>query len=220
MCDRVAVMEDGQTIEVLDKKDLYAKPQTLSTALLSGCKNFSAAEKTGTKTLFAKDWNALTLKSFKPVPDDLKYVGFRAHFFELAASVRAECAGMPRDAGDRGHVLHYRHCAGGRVAATGIGQTCATSWTRTNGTALGNPETLLLRMPEDQLISDEVTHAGWRRSEDRLYANINNGSLQPAVRLLHAAGRRREPAAQMRILRYEEILRVVRAGAGAGHRSI
>ncbi len=150
LCDRVAVMEDGQTIEVLDKKDLYAKPQTLSTALLSGCKNFSAAVKTGENTLFAQDWNT-QLTSSKPVPDDLKYVGFRAHFFE-----RAEAGG-----------LNVLECRVTRVIedmfstiviarVTGGGDS---DWAnlryelgKDQWDALGNPETLFLRMPEDQLI--------------------------------------------------------------------
>jgi len=82
LCDRVAVMEDGKTQDVLDKKDLFSNPQTLSATLLSGCKNISSAKKTGEYTLFAEDWNT-SLESSKPVPDDLQFVGFRAHYFEI-----------------------------------------------------------------------------------------------------------------------------------------
>lgn len=151
LCDRVAVMEDGATIEVLGKKELFSMPQTLSTALMSGCKNFSAAEKTGSNTLFAQDWS-IELKSLRPVPDDLKYVGFRAHFFELADSTALqnvlECR-VTRVIEDMFSTIVIAHVKGG-----GDGDwaklRCELSKDRWN--ALGNPEMLYLRMPEDQLI--------------------------------------------------------------------
>lgn len=83
LCNRIAVMDDGRTQEVLHKKDLYTNPQTLSTALLSGCKNISRAKKTGEHSLFAQDWN-IELSCSKLVQDDLLHVGLRAHFFEIA----------------------------------------------------------------------------------------------------------------------------------------
>jgi molybdate transport system ATP-binding protein len=150
LCDRVAVMEDGETIEVLGKKDLYAKPQTLSTALLSGCKNFSAAEKTGPNALFAKDWNA-ELTSSKPVPDDLKYVGFRAHFFELASAGGRnvlECR-VTRVIEDMFSIIVIVRAKGG---SDGDWANLRYELDKDKWNKLGNPETLLLRMPEDQLI--------------------------------------------------------------------
>lgn len=84
LCDRVVVMEDGTAQETLGKQELFHRPGTLSAALLSGCKNISSARKTGEYSLFAQDWN-IALNSLEPVPDGLKHVGFRAHFFETAA---------------------------------------------------------------------------------------------------------------------------------------
>lgn len=91
LCDRVVAMENGKTQEPAGKKEFFTNPQTLSAALLSGCKNVSRAKKTGEHSLFAADWN-LALATSKPVPDDLEYVGFRAHFFEAAESAEEENA--------------------------------------------------------------------------------------------------------------------------------
>lgn len=83
LCDRVVAMENGKTQEPAWKKDFFESPRTLSATLLSGCKNISAAKKTGEHSLFAVDWN-LQLRSEHSVPDDLRHVGFRAHSFEAA----------------------------------------------------------------------------------------------------------------------------------------
>lgn len=150
ICDRVAVMEDGQTIEVLNKRELYAKPQTLSTALLSGCKNFSMAVKTGTNTLYAKDWN-IELASSKSVPDDLKYVGFRAHFFEMSQAQGQnvlECR-VTRVIEDMFSIIVIARAEGG---GDGDWANLRYELDKDKWNALGNPEKLLLRMPEDQLI--------------------------------------------------------------------
>lgn len=81
LCDRIVAMENGKTQEPAEKKVFFTNPRTYSAALLSGCKNISRAEKTGPYRIFAADWN-LSLATSEPVPDDLQYVGFRAHFFE------------------------------------------------------------------------------------------------------------------------------------------
>lgn len=82
LCDHIVAMEDGLTQEPAEKKAFFTNPRTCSAALLSGCKNISRAEKTGPNRVFAPDWN-VSLTALEPVPDDLKYVGFRAHFFEV-----------------------------------------------------------------------------------------------------------------------------------------
>ena len=151
LCERIAVMEDGRTLEVLDKRDLYAKPQSLSTALLSGCKNFSTAKKTGLHTLFAQDWNT-ELKSARPVPDDLKYVGFRAHFFEPMESANVQNAMECR-------VTRVIEDMFSTIVITKVINGSDEDWAnlryeldKDKWDKLGNPEILFLRMPEDQLI--------------------------------------------------------------------
>lgn len=83
ICSRIATMSDGRIHSVQGKQEMFAAPQTLTAALLTGCKNFSHAERLSEFELRALDWG-VTLKSSSPVPQGLRYVGFRAHFFQPA----------------------------------------------------------------------------------------------------------------------------------------
>lgn len=149
LCDRIAVMEDGKTQEVLCKKDLYTKPQTLSTALLSGCKNISKARKTGKHTLFAQDWNK-ALVSTKPVPDDVQYVGFRAHFFELSDDAQGEnviACSVTRVIEDM-----FSFIVMAKVDKTKEEVFLRYELGKEKWLSLGEPKALLLKLPEDELM--------------------------------------------------------------------
>jgi len=152
LCDRVAVMEDGKTQDVLDKKDLFSNPQTLSATLLSGCKNISRAKKTGEYTFFAEDWNT-PLESSKPVPDDLQYAGFRAHYFEIMENAddanTIECD-VTRVLEDVFSMIVMTCVKGG---STDNSQSCLRyELSKEKWKSLDNPNKLYLKMPEDQLI--------------------------------------------------------------------
>ena len=88
MSDRIAVMGNGRLKTVQRKKELFQNPESLEAALLTGCKNISHAEYIDDHTFFASDWN-IVLTSSVPVPKDIRYAGFRAHYFsiELDASL-------------------------------------------------------------------------------------------------------------------------------------
>jgi len=151
LCDRVVVMEDGATQEVLGKREMFADPKTLSATLLSGCKNISAAKKTGEHSLFAKDWNT-SLETTARVPDDLAYVGFRAHFFEVAEKAGAntvECE-VTRVVEDMFSIIVMARAAGSletNARAYLRWELGKEQWARLN-----EPKKLLLRMPAHQLI--------------------------------------------------------------------
>ena len=152
LCDRVVAMDNGETQDAAGKDEFFTNPQTLSATLLSGCKNISAAKKTGEHSLFAADWN-MNFTTAKPVPDDLHFVGFRAHFFEIMENYdeknTIECRVMNviedvfsiivmtqvKD-GDRDNSRSYIRYELGKEKWEG----------------LGNPEKLYLKMPEDKLI--------------------------------------------------------------------
>lgn len=89
LCDRIVAMESGETQEAAEKQEFFTNPQTLSAALLSGCKNFSQVKRIDAHHIFASDWNIL-LSTENPVPDDIQYVGFRAHFFEVMENAEDE----------------------------------------------------------------------------------------------------------------------------------
>lgn len=80
LCKRIAVLSDGK-LEVLDEKwGLFREPRTLSAALLTGCKNISASEKLSEHRIRALDWG-VTFETDEAVPDSLRYIGVRAHYW-------------------------------------------------------------------------------------------------------------------------------------------
>ena len=81
LSDKIAVMTQGKISEINTKHQLFKNPQTKAAAILTGCKNISAAKKIDANKIFAEDWQIeLTLN--KKIPDDLKFVGIHSHFLE------------------------------------------------------------------------------------------------------------------------------------------
>lgn len=95
-CDSVVILMDGKKVDEGKTRELFRNPRTLTTARLSGCKNFSAARKCGPFRLFAEDWN-IELVTALPVPDDVISVGIRAHDFIPADSGENLFAAVPAD---------------------------------------------------------------------------------------------------------------------------
>ena len=60
----------------------------MGAALISGCKNVSAAEVKQGETMFCKDWN-VTLKTALHVPENIAYVGVRAQYFTTEGTENA-----------------------------------------------------------------------------------------------------------------------------------
>lgn len=80
LCRNACVLARGRSEPLRPVRDLFQSPDTLSACLLSGCKNVSRARPAGGQRVEALDWG-VTLDAGRPVPDDLSYVGVRAHFF-------------------------------------------------------------------------------------------------------------------------------------------
>lgn len=79
LADHAAVIDRGQMQPVRTRDELFEHPNTLAATLLTGCKNVSAAQKTGNGIVEAADWQ-LTLHVSGPVSNQTAYVGLRAHF--------------------------------------------------------------------------------------------------------------------------------------------
>ena len=80
MCSRLGVMDRGELLAVKGTKELFADPETRAAALVTGCKNIAAAEKTGEREVYVPEWG-VRLTSGKPVREGLQAVGIRAHDF-------------------------------------------------------------------------------------------------------------------------------------------
>ena len=69
------VMAKGRTAQLFDD------PGTVSVARMTGCKNFSDAERLDAHHLRLNDWG-ITLELNREIPGDINAVGYRAHAFE------------------------------------------------------------------------------------------------------------------------------------------
>ena len=81
ICDNIIVYDNGSTLDNRNKRDLFNYPKNLSEATLTGCKNISKARKIKHNIVYALDWN-LEYKFPYTVPDDITYIGIRAHLIE------------------------------------------------------------------------------------------------------------------------------------------
>ena len=80
LCSRLCVMERGQILCTGPTKTVFADPEWEAAARLTGCKNIAPAQKTGEFSVFVPSWG-VQLTTAKPVPDDLRSIGLRAHYF-------------------------------------------------------------------------------------------------------------------------------------------
>ena len=80
LCDKTMVMEDGMNVICDGTRALFDQPRRVTAARLTGCKNLSRAEKTGTQSVYAADWG-VTFKVTRKIPEKLAYIGIRAHDF-------------------------------------------------------------------------------------------------------------------------------------------
>ncbi|MDD3795318.1 MAG: ATP-binding cassette domain-containing protein [Lachnospiraceae bacterium] len=86
--DALLTMDQGKAVRFGNTREVFANPGNRMTARLTGCKNISAARKTGPWEVYASDWN-LTLRTGLPVSDTLRYIGIRAHDIEAAGQAGA-----------------------------------------------------------------------------------------------------------------------------------
>jgi len=77
MADKVAVMDDGRVEVCGEKKSVFSNPKTRTAAILTGCKNISAARPLGDNRVFAEDWGMEL--SVQGDASCTNYVGIRMH---------------------------------------------------------------------------------------------------------------------------------------------
>ncbi len=78
ICPNLLVMDQGQAVHYGSKYEIFEHPATVSVAKLTGCKNFSQAIALAPQLLEAVDWGC-RLRVIEPIPDELSFVGIRAH---------------------------------------------------------------------------------------------------------------------------------------------
>lgn len=80
LCNALMVLDNGKILGHGETKDVFADPQNVKIARLTGCKNISRIEKIDARRFTAVEWG-LELDAEKPIPENATYVGFRAHDF-------------------------------------------------------------------------------------------------------------------------------------------
>lgn len=78
ICNNLLVMDKGRTIAQGSKIQIFERPDTIELAKITGCKNFSRTKVINEKEITALDWK-VNLKIIEPIPNNLAYVGIRAH---------------------------------------------------------------------------------------------------------------------------------------------
>lgn len=80
LCDQLLIMDKGSVVTAGNTKELFQHPPNYQTAKLTGCKNLSKAERINAHKVYAKDWD-IFFEVEREVPENLKYIGIRAHDF-------------------------------------------------------------------------------------------------------------------------------------------
>lgn len=114
LCDRVCVLNGGHVETIQPKKDFFANPETISAARLSGCRNFSRAERISAHEISAPDWG-MHFELQRKVPEDLAYVGARAHYIEVItedAAVRNDITPLGTNSEASGNIVSSAACSG------------------------------------------------------------------------------------------------------------
>ena len=78
ICENLLVMEKGRAIANNSKQKIFERPDSVSLAKITGCKNFSRAIIINNQQLEAIDWD-VKLHTIPGIPDYLAYTGIRAH---------------------------------------------------------------------------------------------------------------------------------------------
>jgi len=108
MCDRVCVLTNGHSGRTVPTRELFDAPATLAEAVMSGCKNVSAATPVGDHALSCVDWGVTLACEREAAGSD--HAGIRAHDLRLV-----EADG--RAVGDEGGSEDAGVAAGGTAAA-------------------------------------------------------------------------------------------------------
>ena len=131
MTDRIAVMEDGQILDVQPKEELFQNPASLAATLLTGCKNVSMLQ----------------------AESDSGYAAFRAHYFQVVPAMEEanvlECHILRVIEDTFSTVVLF--CNGNRTGEH-ASEVLTYELPKEEWQALKNTETLYLKMPPEQII--------------------------------------------------------------------
>ena len=80
-CDQLILLKDGKTLTIGNTRQIFEDSGLIEAARLTGCKNYSAAERIDSHHIFAADWG-ISLRTVQQVPTDISWVGIRGHWLK------------------------------------------------------------------------------------------------------------------------------------------
>lgn len=80
-CDQLILLKDGKTFTIGNTRQIFEDPGLIEAARLTGCKNYSAAERIDSHHIFVADWG-ISLRTVQQVPTDISWVGIRGHWLK------------------------------------------------------------------------------------------------------------------------------------------
>jgi len=83
ICNTIAVVSDGKISRYGASRDVFASPETVAAARLTGCRNVARFIRGGNRSVFIPDWN-IRLTTAADVRQNVGYVGIRAHYIRKA----------------------------------------------------------------------------------------------------------------------------------------
>ena len=78
--EELLIVDAGHVIRHGATREVFSNPGTRSAAVLTGCKNFSRAERIDDHHVRATDWG-ITVETERVLPEGIRDLGFRAHQF-------------------------------------------------------------------------------------------------------------------------------------------
>ncbi len=148
LCQSVCVLTDGMSEPKETVRRLMEAPGTVSAALLSGCKNYSRAEKQDGHTLQCTEWGVM-IHSRAEVPADVSAVGVRAHHLIPGAAGENDIPGeVIRVIEDTFSTVVMLATPGGRTGRSVL----RMELDKKDWAELGEPETLMVHVPPEQVM--------------------------------------------------------------------
>ena len=87
--EELLIIDQGHIAAAGETKELFRNPVSREAARLTGCKNFSRARRVDAHTVEAEDWG-ITLHTKGEIPEDVQWLGYRAHDFVPVWGERGE----------------------------------------------------------------------------------------------------------------------------------
>lgn len=79
--EELIIMDRGSIIIKGATDRIFSDPKKVEIARVTGCKNFSSARRINNHKVEALDWGVILCLN-REIPEDIRYLGYRAHFFE------------------------------------------------------------------------------------------------------------------------------------------